>query len=95
MAIPEIDSFVLKLKNLLLAGINANLTINSKAGKASLPLAAEVDVRVPHPHHASAARLRRRVVNEEQQNEQQQLLILQVLKLLIKLKKPMPINLLK
>ena len=60
MAIPEIDSFVLKFKNLLLAGINANLTINSKAGKAFLPLAAEVDVRVPHPHHAGAARLRRR-----------------------------------
>ena len=60
MALPEIDSFVLKFKNLLLAGINANLTIKSQAGKAVLTLTAEVDVSRPHPRHVGAARLRRR-----------------------------------
>ena len=57
MAFPEIGSFVLKYKNLLLAGNNANLTNNSNAGKGFLTLAAEVDVSVPHPRHAGAARL--------------------------------------
>ena len=65
MAYPEIDSFVLKFKNLLLAGIDANLTINSNAGKAVLTLTAEVDVSShaqPHHHlrHVGAARVRRR-----------------------------------
>ena len=60
MAFPEIDSFVLKYKNLLLAGIDANLTIISQAGKAVLTLTAEVDVSHPHPRHVGAARVRRR-----------------------------------
>ena len=60
MALLEIDSFVLKFKNLLLAGVNANLTINSQAGKAILTLTAEVDVPPLHPRHVGAARLRRR-----------------------------------
>ena len=93
MALAEIDSFVLKFKNLLLAGINANMTIKSQAGKAFLTLAAEVDVPGPHTRHAGGTRLRRRV-KEEQQNVLQ-LQILQVLQLLIKLKKPIQIHLLK
>ena len=60
----EIDSFILKYKNLLLAGIDANLTITSYGGKAVLTLAVEVDVSHPQPHHhlrhVGAARLRRR-----------------------------------
>ena len=60
MAHLEIDFFVLKFKNLLLAGVNANLTINSQAGKAILTLTAEVDVPPLHPRHVGAARLRRR-----------------------------------
>ena len=59
MAFPEIDSFVLKYKNLLLAGIDANLTIISQAGKAVLTLTAEVDVSHPHPRHVGVARVRR------------------------------------
>ena len=40
MANYEIDSFVLKFKNLLFAGNNANLTIKSEAGKCLV----EVDI---------------------------------------------------
>ena len=54
MAFPEIDSFILKYKNLLLAGIDANLTITSNGGKAVLTLAVEVDVSRPQPHHQSS-----------------------------------------
>ena len=62
MAYAEIDSFVLKLKNLLYAGINADLRIRSEAGKAFVTLAAEVKVPPPSKHHARAggARERRR-----------------------------------
>ena len=63
MAYPKIDSFILKFKNLLLAGIDTNLTITSNGGKAVLTLAVEVDVSYPQPHHhlrhVCAARLRR------------------------------------
>ena len=38
MAKAEIDSFILKFKNLLLAGSNATLVIKSNAGKAEVSL---------------------------------------------------------
>ena len=39
----EIDSFVLKFKNLWKSGRNANLTTNSNAGKADVVLSVELD----------------------------------------------------
>ena len=44
MAYAEIDSFVLKMKNLLNAGIHSQLTIKSEVGKTFLTLTAEVKV---------------------------------------------------
>ena len=43
----EVKSFVMKFKNLWKAGRNANLTINSNAGKASVTLQI-VDLEIPH-----------------------------------------------
>ena len=65
MAYSEIDSFILKLKNLMLAGIDANLNIKTEDGKATITLTAEVKVSnnvQPHPYHrhVGAARVRRR-----------------------------------
>ena len=49
MAMPEIDSFIGKFKNLLHLGINAHLEIKSEAGKAIVKLTAEVHVCPKHP----------------------------------------------
>ena len=49
MAMPEIDSFIGKFKNLLHLGVNAHLEIKSEAGKAIIKLTAEVDVCPQHP----------------------------------------------
>ena len=49
MAMPEIDSFIGKFKNLLYLGVNAHLEIKSEAGKAFIKLTAEVDVCPQHP----------------------------------------------
>ena len=64
MAYSEIDSFILKLKNLMLAGIDANLSIKTNDGKAVITLTAEVNVpnnaqAHPHHQHIGAARVRR------------------------------------
>ena len=48
MAMSEIDSFVVKFKNLWHSGRNATLTIKSKAGKAEVTLQAELG-DAPHP----------------------------------------------
>ena len=62
MASYEIDSFVLKFKNLLLAGIQANLTIKSEAGQSVMNLSVEVDGSIqpshqfPHHHRDGIAR---------------------------------------
>ena len=64
MAYAEIDSFVLKFKNLLFAGINADLKIKTEAGKTLITLAAEVKVPPTteyHVHAGGGARERRRV----------------------------------
>ena len=64
MAMPEIDSFIGKFKNLLHLGVNAHLEIKSKAGKAFIKLTAEVDVCPQHPaqsrHGPSRQRRRER-----------------------------------
>ena len=44
MAVSEIDIFYFKLKNLLISGQSANLTLPSEAGKASLSLNVEVNM---------------------------------------------------
>ena len=48
MARVEIDSFVLKFKNLLLSGRNATLVIKSTAGKAEVSLNVELGDVPPH-----------------------------------------------
>ena len=53
MAVPEIDSFICKFKQLLHSGMNAHLDIKTEAGKAIVTLTAEVDV---HPHHRVQSR---------------------------------------
>ena len=53
----EIDSFVMKFKNLWKSGRNANLTIKSNAGKAEVVLIVELDEPIhqtQHPHHQSS-----------------------------------------
>ena len=64
MAVSEIDSFYFKLKNLLISGQSANLTLPSEAGKASLSLNVEVELprHVQSSQHArsSPSRQRRR-----------------------------------
>ena len=47
MAMPEIDSFILKFKDLMLARKKAHLDINSENGKAVVNLTATVDVHPP------------------------------------------------
>ena len=42
MARKEIDSFILKFKNLLLSGRNATLVLKSNAGKAEVNLSVEL-----------------------------------------------------
>ena len=54
MAYAEIDSFVLKFKNLLFAGNDADLRIKTVAGKTFITLAAEVKVPPTTEHHAHA-----------------------------------------
>ena len=44
MALSEVDSFILKFKNLLKSGKNAHPDIKSEAGKASIKLTVEVDL---------------------------------------------------
>ena len=53
MASLEIDSFVLKFKNLWRAGRNASLTIKANAGKAHVNLSVELDHHADrdHPQH--------------------------------------------
>ena len=50
LAMSEIDSFIWKFNKLFHSGMDANLEIKSKAGKAVVTLTAEVDVHPPHPH---------------------------------------------
>ena len=59
MAMPEIDSFIGKFKNLLLLGMNAHLEIKSEAGKAIVKLTAEEDVCPQHPARHGPSRQRR------------------------------------
>ena len=50
----EMDSFLIKFKNLWKSGRNANLTIKSNAGKAEVVLIVELDEPIhqtQHPHH--------------------------------------------
>ena len=52
----EMDSFILKFKNLWKSGRNANLTIKSNAGKAEVVLRVELEepadhAHLQHPHH--------------------------------------------
>ena len=64
MAYAEIDSFVLIFKNLLFAGIDADLRIKTEAGKTLITLATEVKVPPTTEHHdhaGSGAREQRRV----------------------------------
>ena len=49
MAKAEIDSFILKFKNLLISGRNATLVIKSNAGKAEVSL--NVDLGQVHSHY--------------------------------------------
>ena len=49
MAKAEIDSFILKFKNLLLSGRNATLVIKSNAGKAEVSLNVELGLVPPPP----------------------------------------------
>ena len=49
MARAEIDSFILKFKNLLLSGRNATLLIKSNAGKAEVNLSVELGEIPPPP----------------------------------------------
>ena len=52
MAKAEIDSFILKFKNLLISGRNATLVIKSNAGKAEVSLNVELgQVLPPHVQH--------------------------------------------
>jgi hypothetical protein len=52
MAQAEIDSFILKFKNLLISGRNATLVIKSNAGKAEVSLNVELgQVLPPHVQH--------------------------------------------
>ena len=44
MALSEVDNFIRKFKNLLLAGKQANLTIKSETGKVSLTLSVEEEL---------------------------------------------------
>ena len=64
MAFSEIDSFVLKLKNLTLAGRNATLSIKSESGKTFVTLSVEVDdppqLLPQQPSGGGPARVRRR-----------------------------------
>ena len=64
MAMSEIDSFIFKFKNLLITGKSATLTIKAEAGKATVNLAAEVDVPpfgfARQPARNGPARQRRR-----------------------------------
>ena len=70
MAMSEIDNFIVKFKNLLIAGRIATLTIKTEAGKAAVNLHVDLgDVLLPpdqhqhHHHHGSRngpARQRRR-----------------------------------
>ena len=64
MAYAEIDSFVLKYKNLLYSGMNADLMIKTEAGKTLITLTAEVKVSPTSRRHVptgGGARERRRV----------------------------------
>ena len=68
MAMLEIDSFIVKFKNILFSGRNATLTIKSEAGKAQVNLSVELGDVFPPPfqnhHHGSRngpARQRRRL----------------------------------
>ena len=45
----EIDSFILKFKNLLFSGRNATLRIKSYAGKAEVSLSVELGEILPPP----------------------------------------------
>ena len=49
MGMSEIDSFVLKFKELLHSGKKAHLDIKSVTGKATIHLTVEVDVSNQHP----------------------------------------------
>ena len=49
MAVSELDSFVLKFKNLCLARSNANLTMKTHAGKVTVCLQVELDGLPPPP----------------------------------------------
>ena len=51
MAKAEIDSFILKFKNLLLSGRNAMFVIKSNAGKAEVSLNVELGLVPPPPAH--------------------------------------------
>ena len=51
MIVTELDSFVLKFKNLCLARSNANLTMNTIAGKVTLCLQVELDGLLPPQQH--------------------------------------------
>ena len=70
MAMPEIDSFIGKFKNLLHLGVNSLLEIKSVAGKAFIKLTAEVDVCPQHPaqsrHGPSRQRRRERRAAERE-----------------------------
>ena len=65
MAKWEIDSFILKFKNLLLSGRNATLVLKSNAGKAEINLNVELgDVLPQHGHgldHNGSSRQRRKL----------------------------------
>ena len=50
MARKEIDSFILKFKNLLLSGRNATLVLKSNAGKAEVNLSVELGDVLSQPH---------------------------------------------
>ena len=68
MAVSEIDTFYFKFKNLLVAGINATLTLHSEEGRAQGTLSADLGHLRPgagpnkHPHGGrnGPARVRRR-----------------------------------
>ena len=54
MAYAKLDSFVLKFKNLLFAGNDADLRVKTEAGKTLITLATEVKVHPTTEHHAHA-----------------------------------------
>ena len=69
--IMKLTRFVLKFKNLLFAGNNANLTIKSEAGKCLVNLSVEVDItlqpsgpQIYQHRHIGPARQRRHARRE-------------------------------